>query len=60
MQGKSHSEELWLKKIIYHAQGQQHKNIAASRDGGPKPSANATAVASGKLWPTGTCITVTL
>ncbi len=25
MQGKSHSEEVWLKKYIYHGQGQQHK-----------------------------------
>ncbi len=34
-------------------------NIAASSDGGPKPSANATPVASGKLCPAGTCITLT-
>ncbi len=36
------------------------QNIAASSDGGPKPSANATPVATGKLCPAGTCITVTL
>ncbi len=35
-------------------------NIAASSDGGPKPSANANPVASVKLCPVGTCITVTL